>query len=284
MRLDPHHEMRVVLLNGAVLQFTVREMRQLIYGRHVLVLALGFLVAITASTPTLFPTLPEYRSRIFYWGLSTLLYLLLLPHWTVFASGVMQRLFRAPLPLVIATVPLVCGLTVLATQLPTLLGPLVPPRGHSITWVTFVKNCVLAQLIEMAALVWILPLQRMQAKDITPEDPPPAPMQPEESRFVVLSGRSFPIETIQIVRSAEHYLIVSSDQGKIECRARMKDFIEQVDEADGVQTHRSYWVSRSEARALDGAIVRTQSGQPIPVSRGRTPAVRAWFRQQGKPY
>lgn len=283
MTLDPDYIIRAQLLNGTVVQLTLRELRQLIYGRNVAVLVISFLIAITASTPTLFPTLPEYGSRIFYWGQSSLLYLLLLPAWAYFFSHLWERLFGQPVPMVICTVPLVVGLTALATQLPMLLGDLVPPRGHSITWITFVKNCLLAQMMETAALVWLLPLNRQRARNAfqrikATEDGPAQP------RFVVLSGRSFPVEAIRKVRSAEHYLVVTTAQGTSEFRARMKDFVEQVTEDDGIQTHRSYWVSRDEPLKLDGSIIKTRSGEDIPVSRGRLPQVREWFARIGKPF
>lgn len=281
------HKLHVVLANGKIVQFTTHELRRLLYSRRVLILLAGFLLAIGASNPTLFPSLPEYQSRLFYWSVSVALYLLLLPSWAAVVERYWPMISRGPLPMVFATVPLVVALTMFSTAMPTIFGDLVPPRGHTITWITVIKNCVIAQVIESIALVWLLPIQRLETEKpgraLVATEQDAAPSLPE-TRYVVLNGRSLPVSLIRSVRSAEHYLIVTSRNGTVELRARMKDFLEQLQDEDGVQTHRSYWVARDEAVDMSGANVKTASGEVVPVSRGRLPEVRDWFRRQGKPH
>lgn len=290
-----------MLSNGKVVQFTLHEMRGLIYGRRVLALMTFFLVVIASSSPTLFPTLPIFTSRAFYWGISMILYLLFLPLWAPFILGIWERAFGTPMPLILASSPLVVALTAFSATLHVIFGDFLPNRGHSITVVTFLMNCLIAHLIETMALAWLLPLYRAEQSrqdralprgDIRhPADPPAAPQPemapaapPPEPQFVVLAGRSMPLKLIQRVQSAEHYLILTTAQKTTEVRARMKDFLEQVTDDDGIQTHRGFWVSADEAVELDGGTVRTKSGASVPVSRGRMPVVRDWFQQQGKPH
>lgn len=280
------HEFRVLLTNGKVVHFTMHELRSLIYGRNVVALLIVFMISVAASDPTLFPSLPEFRSRVFYWGLGIVLYLLLLRWWALMLNLTWHRLFEFPIPLIIATFPMVVGLTIFCSYLPSIFGDLVPARGHAVTWVTLLKNSVLAHVLETAALVWFLPFFRGRRAEFAPgKDDPSAQATPERAapnQFVVLNGRSVPVEDIRSARSAEHYLIVTTRLKKIELRARMKDFLEQVTDDQGVQTHRSFWVAADEAEELRGDVVKTLSGNDIPVSRGRLPMVREWFERQGK--
>ncbi|AUH65817.1 hypothetical protein CX676_17995 [Paracoccus zhejiangensis] len=280
-------KLHVVLVNGGIVHFTSRELRKLIYSRRVLILLAGFLLAIGTSDPTLFPSLPEYQSRLFYWTVSVALYLLLLPFWVDALIRFWPKISTGPLPMIGATVPLVIALTAFASAMPVIFGDLVPARGHSINWITIIKNCFIAQVIETIALVWLLPIQRLEAEKSRASDPVDAnaakPAAPA-IRYVVLNGRSLPVPLIRSVRSAEHYLVVTTKTGTAEFRARMKDFLEQLEDGDGIQTHRSYWVSRAEAVEMSGSNVKTASGEIIPVSRGKLQDVRDWFRRQGKPH
>lgn len=299
------HKLHVVLANGRVVQFTMHELRSLIYGRHVLILSIALLVAIGIADPAVFPTLPDIKSRLFYWTAAIILYLLLLPYWVQFLLRLWPRVSKSPLPLMFATIPLVAGITIICAIIPAIFGDLVPPRGAPITWVTFVQNALITQLVETTTLVWLLPIQRLdnekgrqrrrRGSASAETEEPAAPAVPAEPvkpatpavpaiRYVVLSGRSLPVSLIRIVRSAEHYLVVSSKNGTVEVRARMKDYLEQLSDEDGIQTHRSYWVARDEAVEMSGANVKTVSGEVIPVSRGRLPMVREWFRRRGKPH
>ena len=281
MRQSESHEIRLLLTNGRVVHFTLHEMRRLIYGRNVIVLLVVFLFIIAGSNPTLFPSLPQFRSRVFYWGVSIVLYLVLLPFWALLLRDVWCRYLKVPVPLIIATAPLVIALTAWSNSLGATFGDLVPPRGNYVAWTTYLKNCLLAHCLETAALLWFLPLNRdREVEETAPETE--APAAPEARDMIVLGGRSVPVKDIRSVSSAEHCVIVATGNRSFELRARMKDFLEQVTDEQGIQTHRSHWVAADEVEELRGGAVKTRSGTEFPVSRGRMPAVREWFAQQGK--
>lgn len=299
MSQSDSHKLHVVLANGRVVQFTMHELRRLLYGPRVLILSLVVLTAIGVADPALFPSLPDHKSRLFYWTVAITLYLLLMPYWVQLLLRLWPLVAKSPLPLMFATVPLVAGLTVFTAIMPAIFGDLVPKRGAPIDWTTFLQSMLIAQFVETFTLGWLLPIQRFEgeggqharrrkAESVEPSSAAApeaeAGAAADEIRYVVLSGRSLPVPLILSVRSAEHYLIVTSRNGTVEFRARMKDFIEQVRDDDGVQTHRSYWVAREEALELSGANVKTASGEVLPVSRGRLPEVRDWFRRMGKPH
>ncbi|MEY8882765.1 LytTR family DNA-binding domain-containing protein [Donghicola sp. XS_ASV15] len=94
--------------------------------------------------------------------------------------------------------------------------------------------------------------------------------------------QAIPLNEIWLVRALEHYVEIHGRSGEPRVvRARITDFLEQVSEADGIQTHRSWWVSASAAKELvtEGGkrFLALQDGQKIPVSRGRHPDVSAWL-------
>jgi hypothetical protein len=266
------HEIRVLLTNGKVVNFTYRELQTLLRDGKLLTLLLIALVMLAASNPTFFPTLPVYSSRIFYWGVCIILYLLLLPVWVRTVYVMYERIFPRGVPLLLSTAPLVFALTWFGASLPDLLGEWLPERGDAITWLTYIKNWMIAHVMETVGLLRVLPAVRSRQADEDPEG------------FVVLGGRSMPLETLKSVQSAGHYLIVSTSIGRFESRTRMSDFLNQVGEDAGIQTHRSHWVARGEVLGVSGTVVKTRSGTDIPIARGRLSTVRAWCRIHNLPH
>lgn len=282
MTTDQSHECRVLLSNGTVVHFTTHELRGFLFSSRVAVLLVGALLILSIANPTLFPTLPDYSSRLLYWGVCVCLYVLIVPHWSGLVSRLWGRITDAPLPLIIGSMPLVIALLELAAALPLMVGDLAPDRGVPIGLETYVKNIAIAHVLESIALAWLLPLYRAgQARRASKEDDQRAR---DGCRFVVLNGRSFPLKSIKCAQSAEHYLVITMETGVIELRARMRDFLEQVGDDDGIQTHRSFWVSATEAASFGGMAVSTRSVGDIPVSRGRVTEVRDWLQRAGKPH
>ncbi|MCG7522295.1 LytTR family DNA-binding domain-containing protein [Ruegeria sp. Ofav3-42] len=267
-------EYQILLTNGQVMHFTQRELHTLVRSKRVWMFLVVSLVVIALANPTLFPSIPEYSARLFYWGVSVLLYLLIIPYWGSAVNGVWRRYLNVPLPLIVATGPLIIGLSFLATLFPFMFGDFVPQRGEPLVWTDYLRNLIIGHVIETVGLLWLLPLQRNEESEESSSK--------EETRFVILTGRSLPLENILMVQSSEHYLMVSTREKTSQYRARMKDFLQQTGETDGIQTHRSYWVSKEEAQELCGSTVKTRSGGEVPVSRGRLPEVRTWFRLHGK--
>lgn len=301
------HEFRVLLTNGTVVQIARHELRQFVYGKYVFALMLAFLVGIIASNPTISSSVPDVRTRLVYWILSIALYMLLLPFWADLVFGLWWRISSRPLPLILATGPLIVGLNYFAVQLPDIFGNWQSSPNFHVPWQVYAKNLLLAHCVETVALLLLLPFYRRDRADALEQekalsesarsesalsesesDPAPEPQADEveatvpPAHFVVLGGRTLPASAIRLVQSSEHYLLIVTNPKTIEIRARMKDFIEQVNEDLGIQTHRSFWVSAAEAQELEGQVVKTRSGTDVPVARGRMMAVRDWFVRQGK--
>lgn len=279
MKKDEKREYRVLLTNGKVVYFTFRELQAFILSPNVLFLCVIVLVVMTSGHPLLYPTLPNVSSRLFYWVLGILLYLLLVLPWGELVLRMWGRFLAMPLPLLAITAPLVIAISYFMEVMPDMFGSLVPNRSGSLGGLGVARNVVVAHLTEMIAFLWLLPLSR------NAQSPVDAGSASEDTaQFVRIAGRSLPLDTLRCVRNEEHYLVVKTTMGTLRLRARMNDLLMQVSDDDGIQAHRSFWVSVDEALELRGSTILTRSGCVIPVSRYRRKAVRAWCERHGKPH
>lgn len=80
------------------------------------------------------------------------------------------------------------------------------------------------------------------------------------------------------VSSEDHYLRVHTDRGEALILMRLADAVRELDGADGLQTHRSWWVARegvADTRRSGGRLgLILKSGAEAPVSRTYAKAVR----------
>lgn len=280
MRQSKSHEIRVLLTFGEVVHFTTHEMRDFLYGRYVCALLITFLAGVSVSDASPYPSMATVESRLVFWSVAIAVYLLVIPYWGEAVSRLYDHAFRRAIPLLLATGPLIISITIFALWTQEMLGYRSQLWERGALALTVGKNVVMAHLVEMIALAWLLPLYRQDVRRSQQKEAQKD--APNNRQFIVLNGRSVPLAELRHVQSAEHYLMVVGNSGTRDIRARMKDFLEQVSEDNGIQTHRSFWVAADEATELDGSVVRTRSGVEIPVSRGRMPAVREWFAHHGK--
>ncbi len=80
------------------------------------------------------------------------------------------------------------------------------------------------------------------------------------------------------VSSEDHYLRVHTDRGEELILMRLSDAMRELDGADGLQTHRSWWVARegvaSVSRDNGKQTLELKSGASVPVSRSFAKAVK----------
>ena len=81
------------------------------------------------------------------------------------------------------------------------------------------------------------------------------------------------------LRTEDHYLRVHTTAGSDLILFRLKDALGELEGADGLQVHRSYWVARDAVEAIERkgrkSILFLKNGQHVPVSESFLPAVRA---------
>ncbi len=80
------------------------------------------------------------------------------------------------------------------------------------------------------------------------------------------------------LRTEDHYLRIHTTAGSDLILFRLKDALAELDGADGMQVHRSYWVARDAIEAIERkgrkVILVLKNGLHVPVSESFLPAVR----------
>jgi len=95
--------------------------------------------------------------------------------------------------------------------------------------------------------------------------------------------KRLPIEfhgaNLYAVSSEDHYLRIHTDRGEALILMRLADAVRDLETADGLQTHRSWWVARTGVAKAQGPygkrILTLKSGTVAPVARARDKLVMA---------
>ncbi len=102
-----------------------------------------------------------------------------------------------------------------------------------------------------------------------------------QERKIHIGARPVPLDEVAFIEAREHHVHVRLRHGTLSQRARLSDIVAQTSAEDGVQPHRSWWVSRHSVRELgrdDGKpVLRLTDESVIPVARGRLESVRDWI-------
>lgn len=108
---------------------------------------------------------------------------------------------------------------------------------------------------------------------------PPADTLAPVAQPSVVEMNAWPEGLVLRVQADDHYLHVVTPRGTSFIRGRMKDALARLQAAEGLQVHRSHWVSRDSVATviLRGRDyhVRLKDGIEIPVGRSRVAEMRA---------
>lgn len=224
--------------------------------------------------------------RLLYWlGLGLGGYLLFRPAMTA-ASAVARRL---DLP---EAATWTAGFLIAALPMSLIIWAVSPGRPRRLPdgaeWLGLYANvAVVGGAVTL--VFWILSAgeRRALAAPPPPQQPPPQPSPPlspsgaaersEQPRFVErlpshLGRDLFALEM------EDHYVRAHMAAGSALILMRMRDAVAELDELDGLQVHRSWWVARVAVEGLeqDGRNMRLKlkNGIEAPVARDRQAAVR----------
>ncbi|MEO1109691.1 MAG: LytTR family DNA-binding domain-containing protein [Pseudomonadota bacterium] len=104
-------------------------------------------------------------------------------------------------------------------------------------------------------------------------------------RKVRVGDREYRLNAIHYFEASEHYIRIVHSGGEDFIRARMSQTLSGVSDDDGIQTHRSFWVSSAHiasARKESGKIIiQSTEHQDFTVARSRKKAVEKWLRDHG---
>lgn len=105
--------------------------------------------------------------------------------------------------------------------------------------------------------------------------------KPAKPRFLVAGSDQVEIADLLHVESQAHFVAITTRTKQLRHRARLADMIVQLADVDGIQPHRSWWVSRAAAPVLDESgqrpVLRLADGSEISVAQARLGEVRAWL-------
>ena len=95
--------------------------------------------------------------------------------------------------------------------------------------------------------------------------------------------KRFPIKfhgaSLYAISSEDHYLRIHTDRGEELMLMRLADAVQDLETADGLQTHRSWWVARAGVAKVQGPygkrLLTLKSGAVVPVARSRDKLVMA---------
>ena len=111
-------------------------------------------------------------------------------------------------------------------------------------------------------------------RDRRPARPPPAPPPRFLARLPARIGRD-----LVYLKMADHYVEAVTTRGSGLVLMRFADAIAELDGAEGLRVHRSYWVARAHVAGSERrggrAILRLTGGHEVPVSRTYLPKARA---------
>jgi LytTr DNA-binding domain len=146
---------------------------------------------------------------------------------------------------------------------------------HVMTYASLLGPVFLLSLA-MTALNYLA--GRSRSSQSSPAAQPPAAPPSVEARF--LERLPFRLKGAQIyaVQAEDHYLRVHTSRGSELILMRLSDAVAELDEIEGAQTHRSWWVARdavADVRRGNGrANLVLPDGIEVPVSRSTLPVLR----------
>lgn len=131
----------------------------------------------------------------------------------------------------------------------------------------FINNFLIA--LTVFGIVWMAIYWRNANHTVTEVDA----LQPRfENRL-----SKYQTATLWAISAQDHYLNVQTDEGAELILMRLGDAVLELADRDGIQTHRSHWVSRNGVAKHTTKSITLHSGETIPISRANAAAVKAFF-------
>lgn len=113
-----------------------------------------------------------------------------------------------------------------------------------------------------------------------------AELEPEEpERHLIVGGERFDMRGLLHIEAREHHVHLTFEDKRQLTRARLGDIVAQTRAEDGIQPHRSWWVSRNSVvtpeRKGGRLVLRLRDNTEVPVARTRISDVENWLQKHG---
>lgn len=285
------HELRVIAINGRMFRVDLNGVLRICASRLLLVSLVLFSAVVALFNPPMFGLeLPLYGTFL-YWlvicYVVTALWILIfcLFYWLRRHGGI-----EVPVPAPLIVGGAITGTIWLNYTVTGALFDLDPTTAWQV-WLQVLRYFLVAMVIDLISVLLLLP----RFQHVVFETPLPHPVAtvwtgPAQAQAadpvaaLVVNGRSIPVGQLLWMKSVEHYVEFRCDSDTITERAPLRDMVTQAEGADGIQPHRSWWVSR---RAIDRMTRRGGNpalvlvdGTEVPVSRHRKAEVEGWLGVQ----
>lgn len=285
----PSHELRVIAINGTVFRVDLIGVVKICTSRLLLLKLSLFAGVVALFNPPMFGLeLPLYATFL-YWLIICYVVtgLWILQFWLF---DVQRRVTGRDVPM---PAPLVVGLAIAGTVwLNYAVADALFDLGTFTAWQVWMQALryfLISLVIEVITVMLVLPrfdhVSFEGEPSAVPQAPsaPPAPASPEPipPALLEVNARKIPLAHLLWMKSVEHYVEFHCDAQMITERAPLRDMVAQAEGVDGIQPHRSWWVSR---RAVDrmtrrggNPVLILTDGTEVPVSRHRKAEVEGWL-------
>ncbi len=276
------HETPVFATNGTVFPLDFGQVLQIASSRLFCVSLFTYLVALSIAQSEIYSVSVGLHIRLIYMLVNGVLTVTIWLALLGLLSWVLSILFRTlPIPtmlLHLLTMSIMVGIN--RWVFGQVFGA---PYDPNVTFfvIEMLRYSALILAFEFLVVVFLLPrFDWIMA--ITTNKDGSIPIAPT---VLMASGLEIPTRKIRHLKSVEHYVEITTDDGTQMVRAALRDLIDQLDGLDGAQPHRSHWVTYGAvvqiAKENGSIVLELNDGTVIPVSRGRRKEIQAWFDRPG---
>jgi len=178
------------------------------------------------------------------------------------------------MPRLIAPMPILCGASMLPTvALSEQMALVMDDNMDDLLYLPrLVLYYLVVQVVDTLYVHFVLP---------------PLRVTQTEARTLRIGPHVVAFTDVRFISAQEHFVCAHLADREIMHRARLSDVLAQTTPKDGIQPHRSWWVSRGAAPELvrkdDGKdMLRLRCGTEVPLARGRAGEVASWLGQTSR--
>ncbi len=244
----------------------------LLHRSTLLYYVLCALILLATDAPGVLDSYP-LSVAVLFWVVGFATYIALYPPALLTVALLQSRFVRIPMPM-----PLLCVLTLVPSVglAQTVGDALTGSESHVFAPTRFLTLLLTVHPMETIYSRFVLP----KVKEQTTSAKARALLQ--KPRCVSVGTQRLEVCRILHVAAQEHFIRIQLEDSHILHRARLSDLVAQTEPQDGIQPHRSWWVSRSAKPRLDRDgqrhVLILEDETVVPVARSRLRAIEKWLK------
>jgi hypothetical protein len=269
----------VLAMDGSKNRVSVGRFSQVTNSTQFLIVSLVFVALVVVASPLIYGHQVDIIFRVLFWVGLLLLYVGLWLLIYYFLSVPKPAWFPRVIPTALIHVIVLGVVTYLTVALSSV--------WHSETHPVLVPSIldlgrlyVLVVIFELMVMFMVLPYLERKSIVATPGIQRDAG---GNRTTMIISGTPINFADVIYLKSAEHYVELKTRHRELLFRAKLAVVIEQLNDHDGIQPHRSYWVSRNYVAGVvtrdKKRFLQLSNEELIPVSRHRQDEVDKWVQK-----